>query len=248
MRHFLSATSRRRPHRPQALEAMPQNEPEGEREGEGMCHSEQGTPRAQTLDSEPLTDACLRDAQRRAHPSYHSMSSALRLRFFPRSQRREDADSLPDTWTHCQRAAWGPRKDTECCSVISSPPLHTEVSSPVPRMPTCTAWGCGIGLPSRRGLPAGRVWPLHHLGPQFFMCSHHSIILFPSILQRDCSNVTDFHPQFNFLPIKGYIWVWGRHFPGSLRFRQSVSSPGKPVPKHPRTSGPFHPPPEASKP
>lgn len=160
---------------------------------------------------------------------------------------REDADSLPDTWTHCQRAAWGPRKDTGCCSVISSPPLHTEVSSPVPRMPMCTAWGCGIGLPNRCGLPAGRVWPLHHLGPQFFMCSHHSITLFPSILQLDCSNVTDFHPQFHFLPIKGYIWVWGRYFPGPLRFGQSVSS-GKPVPKHPRTSGPFHPPPEASKP
>lgn len=51
-RHFQSTISRQRPPNlqcppkmlfsPQALEAMPQHEQEGEREGEDMCHSEQG--------------------------------------------------------------------------------------------------------------------------------------------------------------------------------------------------------------
>lgn len=114
-RHFQSTISRQRPPNlqcppkmlfsPQALEAMPQHEQEGEREGEDMCHSEQGTPRVQTLDRGLV---CPRDAQKPAH-----LSQSLRRGFFQAPDQRRYIDSLPVTWLHGQSRTWGPLKGAE---------------------------------------------------------------------------------------------------------------------------------------
>ena len=89
------------------------------------------------------------------YPPYHGVSSALHLRF-SRSQTREDEDSLPNTWTHCQRGTWRSRKDMECCSVMSPAPLKAEVSGLVSEArvlswgvrhrPPQQMWACGSTL------------------------------------------------------------------------------------------------------
>ena len=94
----------------------------------------------------------------------------------------------------------------ECCSVMSPAPLKAEVFSLVSRTPRCPAGVCGIGLPSRYGLPATP-------GPQFLMCSHHSVTWVFPILQLDCSNFIDFHPQVPFLTNKRLHLGVGEIFP-----------------------------------